>query len=710
MEHDSPAASADRAPPPSNRQGAALDVAAIDWQLVGESVSDAVIVLDTGGYIRYWNRAACAIYGWEADEVRGLLIDDVLPIRRYIGGGSREVVIAQALSDEGWRGEVIHPHRDGHDLWIEASVRALRNSAGVRVGLVGVNRDITERVLHEQAQREAEAQAAELLRRQVRRLQVLADASQAFATLYRDPDEVVALIVERVAVEIGDSCSLHLLSSDGQQLVPVRCHHANPVAHQLMQSIFDTAPTRLGEGLGGMVVRSGRPQMLNRISRAQFLHALRDEYLPYYERYPVHSLLVVPLRIQNNVFGMLGAARDLTAEAYTEDDLTLLQDLADRTALALENSRLHAAERAATERLAHALALLDTLFDTAPVGLGFVDRELRFVRVNATLAEISGPSVEEHIGRSVSEILPDLVDELEPVYRRVLDTGEPVTDVEVRGHAGPDGETPRVWMVSYYPVRLGGGPPLGVGVVVAEVTALKRSEAAMRASAAELRSLSRRLVEVQETERRHLARELHDEVGQTLTGLDIMLEMLARAQPDAALPTLETARRYVRDLSQLVRRLSLDLRPSMLDDLGLLPSLLWLYDRFSGQTGVQVRFHHDGVDRRFAPVVETAAYRIVQEALTNVARHARTAAVDVQLIADERTLQLQIEDAGVGFEPALATSGRASSGLAGMRERATLLGGQILVESAPGRGTLILVELPLAEEPQSATPGAEEPR
>ena len=669
---------------------------AIDWQTIVESVSDAVIVIDAEQRIVHWNRAAGAIYGWEAEEVAGHRLPELIPVLRYIDGSTPEQVLAAALSSDFWRGEVIHPHRDGRELWIEASVRILRDDRGGLVGMVGINRDITERVRREQAQREAEARSAEMLHRQLGRLQVLADTSRAFATAYRNADEVLEVIVERVAAVIGDSCSVHLLSADGEQLIPTRCHHFDPAARALMQSVFDTSPTRLGEGLGGLVVRTGQPRLINNVTRELFKLALRDEYLEYYDRYPVHSMLVVPLRIQQKVFGMLAVARDLSPEPYTEDDLTLLQDLADRTTLALDNGRLHAAEAAAAERLSQALALLDTLFETAPIGLGFVDLQLRFVRVNAKLAEINGPSPEAHAGRHVREILYGLADELEPLYRRVLDTGEAVIDTEVRQTPG-DPSTARTWLVSYYPVRIGGGQPIGVGVVVVEITALKRS-------AEELRSLSRRLVEVQEAERRHLARELHDEVGQTLTGLDIMLEMLARSLPDQNLESLETARRYVRDMSQLVRRLSLDLRPSMLDDLGLIPSLLWLYARFSEQTGVEVRFHHHGAERRFAPVAETAAYRIIQEALTNVARYARVKVVDVQLFGDEQSLQIQIEDAGAGFDPAEVASRPASSGLAGMRERATLLGGQITVESAPGRGTLILVELPLGAGDQPGGP------
>jgi signal transduction histidine kinase len=154
----------------------------------------------------------------------------------------------------------------------------------------------------------------------------------------------------------------------------------------------------------------------------------------------------------------------------------------------------------------------------------------------------------------------------------------------------------------------------------------------------------------------------------------------------------------VNELMALVRDMSLDLRPAMLDDLGLLPTLLWHFDRYTTQTDVHVTFKHARLEgRRFRPEVETAAYRIVQEALTNVARHAGVSEVWVRLWADQETLGVQIEDRGTGFEPEAALTAGATTGLAGMRERAVLLGGQLTVESAPGAGTCVTAELPLGD-------------
>jgi signal transduction histidine kinase len=152
----------------------------------------------------------------------------------------------------------------------------------------------------------------------------------------------------------------------------------------------------------------------------------------------------------------------------------------------------------------------------------------------------------------------------------------------------------------------------------------------------------------------------------------------------------------VEQLIDQVQALSLALRPTMLDDLGLLPALLWHFERYTQLTGLPVRFEQRGLGRRFPPQVETVAYRIIQEALTNVARHARAASVTVRLWAEPAALGVLVEDTGLGFDVDAALAARASSGLSGMQERAALLGGTLTLESTPGAGTQITLELPLA--------------
>jgi signal transduction histidine kinase len=243
------------------------------------------------------------------------------------------------------------------------------------------------------------------------------------------------------------------------------------------------------------------------------------------------------------------------------------------------------------------------------------------------------------------------------------------------------------------------GRPIGLCGTATDVTERKRSEEARQV-------LSHRLLEVQETERRTLARELHDEVGQTLTLLKLALEQGLSSAAAETPAKLERARSILLDLIARVRNMSLDLRPSMLDDLGLLPALLWQFERYTNQTGIRVLFSQVGLDgRRFGPHVETAAFRVVQEALTNTARHSKVKKASVFLEAEESSLRLQVQDSGGGFDVEAALASGKSSGLRGMFERVRLLGGQMRVNSDPGAGTFLTAELPLksASEPVSST-------
>jgi PAS domain S-box-containing protein len=221
-----------------------------------------------------------------------------------------------------------------------------------------------------------------------------------------------------------------------------------------------------------------------------------------------------------------------------------------------------------------------------------------------------------------------------------------------------------------------------------------------------LEQLSRRLVEVQEAERRSLARDLHDEIGQQLTAMKLLLESHDGLSPEQTRQRMQEAHARTSQLQGHVRNMSLDLRPTMLDDLGLVPALLWHFDRRSGRVNLNVQFRHQGVeDQRFPAAVETAAYRIVQEALTNVARHSGVNEAVVRLWANPETLSVQIEDKGCGFDVEAMLAGSTSSGLSGMRERAAILGGRLTLESSPKEGTVLTAELPLrTAADQTTTP------
>ena len=239
----------------------------------------------------------------------------------------------------------------------------------------------------------------------------------------------------------------------------------------------------------------------------------------------------------------------------------------------------------------------------------------------------------------------------------------------------------------------------GSGAIPTEEAAQRADETAHRedleAEVAEttldLRSLSRRLLLVQEEERRKLALELHDEIGQVLTGLMFQVAA-AQARNDAS--ALDDAILTVEQLTDQVRHLALDLRPVMLDDYGLLAAIAWCIGRYQETTGITIHLREQGVaGQRYSPEVEISAFRVVQEALTNIARYAEVDEAWVTLLHDGGLLVV-VHDQGQGFDP---RQHRESSGLSGMRERVELLGGTLALETAPGEGVHITAEFPVAE-------------
>jgi PAS domain S-box-containing protein len=223
----------------------------------------------------------------------------------------------------------------------------------------------------------------------------------------------------------------------------------------------------------------------------------------------------------------------------------------------------------------------------------------------------------------------------------------------------------------------------------------KRAEKDLEEAHRQLKILSRRRVKVQEEERRHLARELHDEIGQALTAAKINLQAATEEHEPAKSKRIhETAGILERLLSQ-VRQISLNLRPSMLDDLGLVPALRSLLDEQGRRASVAVRFSAKNMPDNLDPEIQTTCFRIAQEAITNAVRHASATQINVNLGGEDRTFRLQVRDDGKGFDAESAQTQTIGLGLLGMKERAALVGGRTRITSAPGKGTTVDATLPL---------------
>ena len=499
----------------------------------------------------------------------------------------------------------------------------------------------------------------------------------------------------------------------------------------------DAIRVELGKGFGGIVLATGRPQ---RTENYLADPRISPDYAEFVRRLGVVSQLAVPIWIGDRIEGLVYVA-NRTHQPFTDHDVETLTRLAAHAALAIRNAALYGQEQAARARLAvlreidQALLVASSTSELALSALRPLRRLVPYVRASVALfdfeareARLLSVVADATVGLGAGARIPlevfGTLGDLEAGKVHVVSDLEGIADA-FPGARTLIGEGVRTWM--HVPLvchgDLLGTLNLGVGELedvgeadvevvqhVAESLAVGMAQARLHeqlvAGRDRLSVVSRRLVTVQEAERRRLARELHDEIGQILTGLKLSLDLVARSfspetrghdAPAPAYPheALERMRTVVGDLIHRVRDLSLDLRPSMLDDLGLVPALLWHFERYTAQTGVRIEFRQSGVDgRRFSPEIETAGYRIIQEALTNVARHAGTGEATVRLWSDGSTLGVQIEDAGAGFCAERAPSAD-RVGLAGMRERAVLLGGRLDVDGMPGAGVRVTAELPL---------------
>ena len=229
-----------------------------------------------------------------------------------------------------------------------------------------------------------------------------------------------------------------------------------------------------------------------------------------------------------------------------------------------------------------------------------------------------------------------------------------------------------------------------------ELEQLNRSlEAQVTARTAELQSLSLRLLQIQEDERRAIARELHDQVGQMLTGLKFQLEVATSQAGPAAQEKLSEATATATDLMSHVRELTQLYRPRVLDDLGLQPALEWHAKQFQRQTGVAVSLDLALPSTRLPSELETVIFRITQEALTNIARHSGAKTAAISIAHDDENIHVEISDQGKGFELAPVLARRDAIGIAGIRERVHLAGGRLEIISQPGQGTRLNASFPL---------------
>ncbi len=318
---------------------------------------------------------------------------------------------------------------------------------------------------------------------------------------------------------------------------------------------------------------------------------------------------------------------------------------------------------------------------------------------NQGAANMYGYTAEEIVGCSISKLIPpDRPDELAAILQR-LARGERLDRYET-ARVRKDGQRIDV-SLTLSPIRDASGNISGASIIARDTTERNRVEEGRRQSQQQLRALSAHLQTIREEERSRIARELHDELGQVLTGLKIELSLLeeswSRSTPRDAGTLSEGAFQRMRSLVdgsiQTVRKIATELRPIMLDSLGLSAAVEWQVEEFCKMSGIPCEVSLPEAEMLLDRDTSTTLFRILQESLTNIVRHAKASRASVHLWNENHATVLQVQDNGVGI-PAQVIAGPVSFGLLSMKERALMLGGSVDVTSAPGAGTKIVVRVP----------------
>jgi signal transduction histidine kinase len=474
----------------------------------------------------------------------------------------------------------------------------------------------------------------------------------------------------------------------------------------------EIGPLPRGRGILGILIHEAKPLRLHNLAEDP-----RSVGFP--PAHPaMHSFLGVPIMLRGVAYGNLYLTEKEGVGDFTEEDEELLTLLAGQAAVAIENARLYEAstrwsrQLQSLEEVGNALATetnLDRLLDLVVrrlrelVGARVVALALPSGSEDLRFAAVAGIGVEDLLGTTIpraesksgavlarrrSERIDSVMDDPEvhqEVSRRLsartgmwvplLARDKAIGVLEIHDKEGPDAR------FNHDDFRL------------AETFAA-RAAVAVELSQRVARDTVRRVVGAQESERKRLARELHDETGQALTSILLGLKPLEVSMADdQSRAALAELREHVVAALQDVRRLAVELRPAVLDDFGLVPALERLTDAFAEQTNIRVDFHSALGDTRLPNEVETALYRVVQESLTNIVKHANAQRVSVSIARRPSGAAAVIEDDGKGFDQ--RTLREDGLGLLGMRERLGLIDGRLEIESRPGAGTTVVAEVPL---------------
>ncbi len=491
--------------------------------------------------------------------------------------------------------------------------------------------------------------------------------------------QILNLAMEKVRGVMGVEISMLFLLDEEATVLSLEAYHGISAEY-----VHVAEKIKVGEGLNGRVAQTGEPLAVSDSSSSPIAQTEVGR------RENIQAQVIVPLKAKGKVLGTLCAATRGPKE-FAPEEVGLLSSVGNAVGVAIENARLYQKEIHTSERLRQSEQNYRGLFENSTEALFIHGFNGKIIGANRSCEKLTGYTSAEMTGMELGSFLSgqgkeEIAQIIDSQYRGENDGSSYELRLTKR-----DGTEAIVEMTPSTIIR--DEKPVGVQVILRDVTEQRRMQENMRFYLSQV-------LKAQESERLRIARELHDDTAQALTGLSRRLDMLASSESHLAPDTLERLdelREQTDAILAGVRRFSQDLRPPVLDDLGLLPALKWLAVALEEQDGISANIRMLGDQRRLPLDVELTLFRIAQEALNNVRKHAHASAVELTLDFRDSIISMTVADNGKGFSLPRTTSDLAALGklgVLGMQERARLLGGSLTVESEPDEGTRIVVSAP----------------
>ena len=516
-------------------------------------------------------------------------------------------------------------------------------------------------------------------RSNARRLATLNTISNALSQ-YLEPSKVIETAVEMV----GEVMEVEVIL-----VYTIEPRHEDMVLTAYEGISADSAAeldrVKIGEGFNGQVAATGEVMLVPDASIDTRLTR------PAIMRNKIHPMLIVPMKSKGEVIGTVcvGMRRPRT---FLPDEIDLLSTIAGQIASALTNARLYEEAKDIADQLYISARDYRNLFENSHDAIWFHDLDGKFLAGNRSTLMISGYPVEQLIGRNVKEFMDERSLKLAREVGKKLLNGEAFTQPYEQQTVTKDGIMRTLTLTSI--LMTVDDKPVGFQHIARDVSEERRMQN-------NLRYYLNQITRAQEEERKRIARELHDDTAQALFAISRQMDNFIRdnvglSQQQRTL--LQDIRQRIGVSLQGIRRFSTDLRPSIIDDLGLLPAVQWLVKQKSEESGIEIELKIVGKEQRLLPEMELILFRIVQEALTNAGKHSQATEAGVNLEFTDSQVAVTIRDNGKGFQMPetvgdLSHSGKL--GLVGMHERVSLLSGTLEIHTEAGKGTTVKVSAPL---------------